>query len=177
MAQIAASAAKIPTDSPQLVSGKPSARRVRPARRDAGSSRSRLLAVGSERAATRGSGEVIEMDCGITVYPARGERGRWRAVWLEDGQRGQCEAATEEKLTAKLEKVKVRLEADAPRMRLPGAALIAHYLDPDRLPVRKRWSRKHAHTQARLCALYVAPVIAAVACEDIKTARPSPWKP
>jgi integrase len=54
-------------------------------------------------------------------------------------------------------------------MKKPGAALIAHYLDPDRLPVSERWSRKHAHTQRRLCARYVAPVIDAVACQDIQT--------
>lgn len=46
------------------------------------------------RAATRGGGEVIELECGITVYPARSEAGRRRAVWHEDGQRQQCEAAT-----------------------------------------------------------------------------------
>jgi integrase len=130
-----------------------------------------VLASGSERAATRGGGEVIELDCGITVYPARSVGGRWRAVWHESGERQQCEAASEEKLAVKLEKVKIRLEADAPNMTRPGADLIAHYLDPDRLPVQKRWSRKHAHTQRRLCALYVAPVIGAVACQDIKTAH------
>jgi hypothetical protein len=43
------------------------------------------------------------------------------------------------------------------------------YLDPDRLPVSERWSRKHAHTQRRLCERFAAPVIAAVACQDIKT--------
>jgi hypothetical protein len=53
-------------------------------------------------------------------------------------------------------------------MRQPGAALLAHYLDPDRLPVQQRWSRKHAHTQTRLCQRFAAPVIAAVTCEDIK---------
>jgi hypothetical protein len=36
-------------------------------------------------------------------------------------------------------------------MKRPGADLIAHYLDPDRLPVNERWSRKHAQTQRRLC--------------------------
>jgi len=41
-------------------------------------------------------------------------------------------------------------------MRQPGAALISHYLAPDRLPVSKRCSRKHAHSQGRLCALYAA---------------------
>jgi hypothetical protein len=40
--------------------------------------------------------------------------GRWRAVWHEDGQRRQCEAATEGKLTAKLEMVKVRRGPAAP---------------------------------------------------------------
>ncbi len=77
--------------------------------------------------------------------------------------------ATEEKLAARLETVAERLRADAPDMKKPGAALIAHYLDPDRFPVQERWSRKHAHTQRRLCALYAVPVIAAVTCQDITT--------
>jgi integrase len=120
---------------------------------------------------------VIELEFGILVYPPRLEpeqtgkknRPRWRAVWYEDGERQQCESISEEKLAAKLEKVKVRLEADAPNMRRPGAALIAHYLDPDRLPVGERWSRKHADTQRRLCERFTAPVIGAVTCQDIKT--------
>ena len=111
---------------------------------------------GNGRAATRGGGEVIELECGITVYSARFEGGRWRAVWYEAGERRQCEAATEDRLAAKLEKVKVRLEADAPKMRQPGAALVAYYLNHDRLPASERWSRKHAHTQRRLCELYAA---------------------
>jgi tRNA(Phe) wybutosine-synthesizing methylase Tyw3 len=112
---------------------------------------------------------VIELECGITVYPARSEGGRWRAVWHEEGERRQCEAATEEKLTPKLAKVAERLQADAPNMRKPGAALIRHYLDPDRLPVHQRWSRRHADTQRRLCERFAEPVIATVSCQDIKT--------
>ncbi len=54
-------------------------------------------------------------------------------------------------------------------MKRPGAALIAHYLDPDRLPVDERWSRKHADTQRRLCERFAAPVIDSVTCQDIKT--------
>jgi hypothetical protein len=54
-------------------------------------------------------------------------------------------------------------------MKRSGAHLIAHYLDPDRLPVKDRWSRKHAHTQRRLCERFAAPVIDAVTCRDIKT--------
>ena len=34
-----------------------------------------------------------------------------------------------------------------------------------------RWSRKHAHTQRRLCERFAAPVIEAVTCQDIKTSH------
>src|ERR1700689_5101349 len=54
---------KIPTEIPQPARGKP----ARPAvRTQAGS---RVLASGTGRAATRGGGEVIELEYGITVYP------------------------------------------------------------------------------------------------------------
>jgi hypothetical protein len=46
---------------------------------------------------------VIDLEHGITVYPARRPGGRWRAVWYEDGVRDQCESVSEEKLAAKLE--------------------------------------------------------------------------
>jgi hypothetical protein len=59
---------------------------------------------------------------------------------------------------------------DAPALEDYGPALIAHYLSPGRHPADRPWSRKHADTQARLCARYLAPVIAALRCEDIKTA-------
>jgi integrase len=150
---------KIPTKSPQ-----PARKAARSAGRRAPG---RVLVTGTGRAATRGGGEVIELECGITVYPAREEPGRWRAVWYEDGQRQQCEAASEEKLAARLAKVTEQLAAGAPGMKRPGAALIAHYLDPDRLSVGERWSRKHAHTQRRLCERFAARVIDAVTCQDI----------
>jgi integrase len=157
---------KIPTESPQPArkAARPGAR-ARTVRPRTG----RVLASGTGRAATRGDGEVIELEHGITVYPAREGTGRWRAVWHESGKRQQCEAASEEKLSAKLEKVRLRLEADAPNMTRPGKDLITHYLDPDRLPADERWSRKHAHTQRRLCERFAAPVIDAITCQDIKT--------
>jgi integrase len=170
-AAAAAAVFKISTESPQLASPRSArGKGARPAARaKAGRpAPTRSLANGTGRAATRGGGEVIELEYGITVYPAREEHGRWRAVWYEDGERQQCEAASEEKLAAKLEKVTERLEADAPNMKRPGADLIAHYLDPDRLPVDDRWSRKHAHTQRRLCERFAAPVLDAVTCQDIK---------
>jgi len=167
MTQVPPAVFKIPTKSPQPARGKAG----RPAARaKAGRTASgRVRASGTGRTATRGDGEVIELEYGITVYPAREEHGRWRAVWHENGERQQCEAASEEKLAARLEKVTERLAADAPNMKRPGADLIAHYLDPDRLPVDERWSRKHAHTQRRLCERFAAPVIETVTCQDIKT--------
>ncbi len=71
----------------------------------------------------------------------------------------------------KLEKVTERLAADAPNMEQSGAELTAHYLDPDRLPVAQRWSRKHADTQRRLCQRFAVPVIAGLACQDIKASH------
>ena len=112
---------------------------------------------------------VIELDFGILVYPPGGRGEPWRAVFTENGQRKYRQGATEAKLAAKLEKVRERLQADAANMERPGADLIKHYLDPDRLSVEERWSRKHAHTQRRLCERFAEPVIGAVTCQDIKT--------
>lgn len=93
----------------------------------------------------------------------------WRATFTEHGQRRFRQGATEAKLAAKLEKVKQRLAAGAANAERPGKDLIKHYLDPDRLPVEERWSRKHAHTQRRLCDRFAAPVINEVTCQDIET--------
>jgi hypothetical protein len=49
----------------------------------------------------------------------------------------------------------------AANMTWPGADLIAFYLNPDRLPVEGRWSRKQ-HAQRRLCQRFAAPVNQAV---------------
>ena len=112
---------------------------------------------------------VIELEFGILVYPPKAEGEPWRAVFTENGQRRYRQGATEAKLAEELEKVKERLQADAANMERPGADLIVHYLDPSRLPVDERWSRKHAHTHRRLCERFAAPVIGAVTCQDIKT--------
>ena len=99
MTQAAAAIFKIPTVSPQSAPDK----LARPAAR----ARVRLpgpgpiMASGTGRPAARGGGEVIELDYGITVYPARRDESRWRAVWHENGERQQCEAASEEKLARK----------------------------------------------------------------------------
>ncbi len=166
MAHAAPVRTKIPTKNPQPAR----AGAARPARPKGRPAVRRAFASVAGRPATRGDGhQVIELEYGVTVYPAREEQGRWRAVWYENGERQQCEAASEEKLADKLEKVTERLEADAPRMKLRGADLVAFYLSPDRLPVQGQWSRKHAHTQRRLCERFAAPIIDAVVCQDIKT--------
>jgi integrase len=120
---------------------------------------------GSVRDADR---TVIELDHGVTVYPPQADGERWRAVFVENGQRRYRQAATETELAAKLARVTERLQADAPDMDRPGADLIAWYLSPDRHPVSKPWSRKHADTQRRLCERFVAPVISGIRCQDIK---------
>ena len=86
---------------------------------------------------------VIELEFGILVYPPETEGEPWRATFTEHGQRKYRQGATEAKLAAKLQKVRERLSADAANIERPGADLIAYYLDPDRLPVDERWSRKH----------------------------------
>jgi hypothetical protein len=140
----------------------------RAARRGNHATRGPARVSGETRDSVRGSGRVVvELECGVTVYPPQRDLEPWRAVWVEDGRRRFREAVTEEKLAAKLEKVTERLQADAPNMERPGADLIAWYLSPDR---RQPWSRKHADTQRRLCARFVAPVIGGLACQDIKTA-------
>ena len=111
---------------------------------------------------------VIELEFGILVYPPETDGEPWRATFTEHGQRKFRQGTTEAKLAAKLEKVGERLQAGAANMERTGADLIRHYLDPDRLPVQDRWSRKHAHTQRRLCERFAAPVIASVTCQDIK---------
>ena len=110
---------------------------------------------------------VVEAECGILVYPPQEAGEPWRAVFTENGRRRFRQAASEAELAAKLAKVTERLRAGAANAERPGADLIAHYLDPDRLPVAKRWSRRHADTQRRLCRRSAAPVIAAVTCQDI----------
>ena len=76
---------------------------------------------------------VVEVADGVTVYPARQEGDRWRAVWYENGRR-QCESVSEAGLAARLAKVTERLAADARGLEEPGSALIAHYLSPGRHP-------------------------------------------
>jgi integrase len=165
MAQSAPARTKINTKVTQPAPGRPSRRPAGwpgPGRPPRGPRVSR-----DARESVRQSARpVIELDFGILVYPPETGEEPWRAVFTENGQRRFRQGATEAKLAEKLEKVRERLQADAANMERPGADLIRHYLDPDRLPAQDRWSRKHAHTQRRLCERFAAPVIGAVACHQ-----------
>jgi integrase len=168
MAQSAPPRTKINTKVTQPAPG-------RPARRPAGRPASGRPPKGSRvsgdaRESVRDSDRpVIELDFGILVYPPETGGEPWRAVFTENGQRKYRQGATEAKLAEKLEKVRERLQVDARNMERPGADLIVLYLNPDRLPAEQRWSRKHAHTQRRLCERFAAPVIGTVTCLDITT--------
>jgi hypothetical protein len=172
MTQAPAAIVKIPAESPQRARGIASrARKAVETKPKATSLAAGQVAGIETRAATQGVREVIELERGITVYPPRDKGGRWRAVWHEDGERQQCESVSEEKLAAKLEKIRQRLTMGAANMTRPGADLIALYLNPDRLPFADRWSRKDGNTQRRLCDRFAAPVIGAVTCKDITTSH------
>jgi hypothetical protein len=168
MAQPAAARTKINTKVTQTASGRGSRPLAVP--RTAGRPRKGPRVSGDTRESVRNAGRpVIELDFGILVYPPENCGEPWRAIFTENGQRRFLQGATEAKLAAKMEKVRERLSAGAANAERPGKDLIAYYLDPDRLPVEDRWSRKHAHTQRRLCERFAAPVIDAVTCQDITT--------
>jgi hypothetical protein len=108
------------------------------------------LALATGRSTTRSDDPVVvELGCGVTVYPARVAGERWRAVWYEGGRRRQCESVPEDGLAGRREPVVERLTADAPNLERPGSELVAFHLCPGRLPARAQWSRTHAHTQRR----------------------------
>ena len=84
MTQAPAAIFKIPTKSSQLARGAVS--RVRKAAAAHPKAAGRVAGM-ETRAATRGDGEAIELEHGITVYLPPQEGGRWRAIWHEDGER------------------------------------------------------------------------------------------
>jgi hypothetical protein len=122
---------KIPTRNPQPASGGPGRGRAPAGPGRAGVRRSRDPvggAAGAASSAIPGSRAAIVTDQGITVYPARCEGGRWRAVWYEpDGSRGQCQSVSQQGLAVRLEKVTERLAADVPNMLRSGRELIGYY--------------------------------------------------
>jgi hypothetical protein len=87
MAHTAPAQTKIPTENPQLARGK-AARSAAVKPRKPGGARRSALTDGVGRASARDEDRVvIELENGITVYPARDADPRWRAVWYEGESR------------------------------------------------------------------------------------------
>ena len=93
------------------------------------------------------------------------------SVWTEDGQRRQCQDRTEAGLADRLEKVAVRLAADAPGLEKPGADLIAYYLSPGPAPGQSAVVPQARRYPAAAVPAESGPVIGPVACEDIKVSH------
>jgi hypothetical protein len=79
------------------------------------------------RAAIRGGGPVIELECGITVYPAREEQGRWRAAHPADVESGRTgpdlrPAKTQQKISGRLRSEQVTRDRYAIRGYISTAA-------------------------------------------------------
>lgn len=58
-----------------------------------------------------------------------------------------------------------------PTCSAPAADLIAWYLSPERHPAGQAWSRKHTHTQQRLCQRFLLPVLGGMVSKDILVAH------
>src|ERR1700683_428137 len=171
MVQSTPAPSKINTNPTQPASGRES-RRSASAVSSPRTGRASARVVGEARGSSRDPDRpVMELDFGVVVYPAESSGGVWRAVFTEGGRRRFVQASSEAALAVKLGRVLERLSAGAPNMERSGADLVAWYLDPDRLPVDKRWSRKHAHTPRRLCERLALPLIGTIACQDITPAH------
>ncbi len=103
---------------------------------------------------------MIETPEGITVYAARRDGDRWRAVWYEDGERRQCQAASEDRMAARLEKVTLRLAADAHA--LPGD----HRCRRAGRQIQARRSRAHGWSHAGSASRYEALIITPAAARS-----------
>jgi hypothetical protein len=167
MPQAAPARTKINTTVTQPASGRGFSRRHSGPRTAARPPKGARVSGDARESVRDASRPVIELESGILVYPPEAEGEPWRASFTENGRRRFLQAVTEAKLAAKLEKVRERLSTGAANAGRSGRDLIAHYLDLDRPPIQQRWSRKHAHTQRRLCERFAAPVSDAVTCQDI----------
>jgi integrase len=109
--------------------------------------------------------EVLEFDCGVRAYPPARPDGYWRLRWVEEGHRRDTTARSRDEALAKAAELVAGLARGRPTdwARAPGAALVHHYLDPTRRPLRGRaWSVRHREEQEAYCRRFVAPVIADV---------------
>ena len=118
---------------------------------------------------------VLEFDCGVRAYPPARPDGYWRLRWVEEGRRRDTTARSREEALARAAEVVEGLARGRPTdwARAPGRALVEHYLDPARRPLRGRgWSLRHREEQESYCRRFVTPVIAVLAMADHANGEP-----
>jgi hypothetical protein len=109
MALAAPAKSKINTEATQLTSNQ-IAQRGQSGGKAARNTRGAVRMAGDARDPVR---VVVEVGCGIVVYPPEEAAMPWRAVFAENGRRRYRQAMTEAELAAKVERVKERLAAGA----------------------------------------------------------------
>jgi hypothetical protein len=108
---------------------------------------------------------ALDFDCGVRAYPPSSPGGYWRLRWMEADRRRETTATSRDEVLAKAADLVARLAQGRPTdwSQAKGDALVAHYLDASRRPVRGRaWSARHREEQQAYCARFVTPVIAHV---------------
>src|SRR2546425_505058 len=105
MAQAAPTKSKISTN-PTQTGLRPCGSACRRRGKKSRAGRGPVRASGDTRESVRDSARVVvEVECGILVYPPEEAGEPWRATFTENGRRRFRQAMTEAELAAKLEKV------------------------------------------------------------------------
>lgn len=117
---------------------------------------------------------VLEFECGLLVYEPSVPGGYWRLWWVETGRRRDTTARSRGEALSKAAELVERLSSGVPTAlaSAKGRALVEHYLDPARPPVRGRgWSERHREEQESYCRRLVLPVIAEVPLRSLTRAH------
>ena len=102
---------------------------------------------------------ALDFDCRVRAYPPSAPGGYWRLRWMEADRRRETTASSKDEVLAKAGDLVARLAQGRPTdwSQAKGDALVGHYLDPSRRPLRGRaWSARHREEQEAYCARFVA---------------------
>jgi hypothetical protein len=114
--------------------------------------------------------EVLEFEFDVRVYPPTKPGGYWRIRWAEEHRPRDTTASARTAAVDKATEIVERLGSGLGTSggHALGAALVAHFLDPERRPSRvDRWSERHRDEQTRYCDRYVLPIIGDVRCRQL----------
>jgi integrase len=118
--------------------------------------------------------EVLEFECGVSVYEPAARDGYWRLRWTEAGRRRDTTARSRADAIVKAGELVERLSSGTPTAlgSKRGSVLVARYLDPARRPARGRvWSERHREEQESYCRRFVTPVIGEVPVRSLTRAH------